>query len=230
MQKDLTKLIDQIKDQTLQNVVRELVLRPTLSLKMGELRDVKLSVLTSPAGKTRHHSYPKGLLEHTISISKIALALCDSVEKIYQGRVDRDLVLAGVLLHNVLKPLTYVEKEDGTYGLSPMGERLNHLSLVLCELYKRKMPIELLHIVASHHGRTGPISPKTIEALIVHVADVADATLNGEVLSAAKFLTKQCTGEEVTFKSSKEAFEVVYAKQSKGCKGVRKVLEKIRKG
>ena len=148
MQKDLTKLIDQIKDQTLQNVVRELVLRPTLSLKMRKMRDVKLSVLTSPAGKTRHHSYPKGLLEHMISTSKIALAMCDSVEKIYQGRVDRDLVLAGVLLHDVLKPLTYVEKEDGTYGLSPMGERLNHLSLVLCELYKRKMPIELLHIVA----------------------------------------------------------------------------------
>jgi len=222
------EIIDQIKDPTLRNVVRELVLRPTLSLKMKELRGAKLSVLTSPAGKTRHHSYPKGLLEHIISTSKVALALSDSVEKIYQGKVDRDLVLAGVLLHDLFKPLTYVEKEDGTYGLSPLGERLNHLTLVLCELYKRKVSIELLHIVASHHGRAGPISPKTIEALILHVADIADATLNGEVLSAAKFLAKECAGEEVNFTSSKEAFEIVYTKQSKGCKGVRKVLEKIR--
>jgi len=229
MQKELVEIIDQIKNRTLRKVVRELVLKPTLSLKTKEPRDAGLPLLTSPAAKTWHHSYPMGLLEHMISTSRVALALCDSAEKIYGGRVDRDLVLAGVLLHDVFKPMTYVENEDGTYGVSPLGERLDHLTLVLCELYKKKVPIELLHILASHHGRAGPISPRTIEALIVHVADVADATLNGEVLSAAKFLAKKCTGEEVTFTSSKEAFEIVHAKQAEGCEGVIKVIEKIRK-
>jgi len=223
------QIIDQIKDRALRNVVRELVLKPTLSLKMRGRRGAGLRLLTSPAAKTWHHSYPMGLLEHMISTSRVALALCDSAEKIYRGKVDRDLVLAGVLLHDIFKPMTYVENEDGTYGVSPLGERLDHLTLVLCELYKKKVPIELLHVLASHHGRAGPMSPRTIEALIVHVADVADATLNGEVLSAAKFLAKECTGKEMTFTSSKEAFEIVHAKQSEGCEGVIKVIEKMRK-
>ncbi len=229
MQKRVMQIVNQIQDRKLRSLVRELVSNPTLSSAPANIRGMGLPVSISPAGKTQHHSYPKGLLEHIISTAKVALALCDSVEEIYRGRVNRDLVLAGVLLHDIFKPMTYVEKENGTYGPSPLGERLNHLTLALCELYKRKAPIELLHIIASHHGRSGPISPKTIEALIVHVADVADATLNGEVLKAAKFLVSECTGEEVTFTSSKEAFEIVYAKQSEGCEGVKKALEKMRR-
>lgn len=226
MQKELKQIVDQIQDPILREIVRNFVQRPTVSLEgTGEMG---LPLARSPAGKTRHHSYPRGLIEHMIATSNVALALCDSVEKVYHGKINRDLVLAGVLLHDIFKPLTYVEKENGTYGMSPLGERIDHLTLALCELYQKKVPIDLLHVLASHHGRVGPISPRTIEALIVHVADVADATINGQVLSAARFLVRDCTGEEAGRLTSEEAFGIVFAKQAKGCDGVKEMLEKIK--
>lgn len=226
MQRELEQLINLIHDKGLRKQVHDLIQNPAVSLK--GMKKIGLPLHRSPAGKTHHHSYPEGLIEHMIATSRVALALCDSVEKIYRGKINRDLVLAGVLLHDVFKPATYVEKEDGTYGISPLGERLDHLSLILGELYHRKMPIELLHVIAAHHGRAGPISPRTVEALIVHVADVADSTLNGEVLYAARFLLRECTGEEIERLTSEEAFNIVFAKQTKGCEGVREELERIK--
>jgi 7,8-dihydroneopterin 2',3'-cyclic phosphate phosphodiesterase len=225
MQKELKQLANQIKNPNLRKIALDLLSNPRTSLK--DIESSELSLDASPAGKSQHHSYPKGLVEHTISTSKIAMALCDSVEKIYQGKINRDLVLAGVLLHDIFKPLTYIMKENGTYDISPLGEKLDHLTLILCELYQRKVPIDLLHIVAAHHGRSGPISPRTIEALIVHVADVADATLNGEILYAARSITRECVGEEVILSSSKKAFDIILAKQAKGCEGVRTLLKKM---
>jgi len=117
-------------------------------------------------------------------------------------------------------------RDDGTYGTSPLGERLDHTTLLLGELYG-KAPLELLHVLAAHHGRYGPVSPRTIEALIVHVADVADATLNGEVQDAARFLVKDCVGEEPGRLTSEEAFRIVFAKQVKDCEGVRKEFSRM---
>jgi len=128
-----------------------------------------------------------------------------------------------------MKPLTYTKQENGTYGISPLGEKLDHLSLIVAEGYRRKLPIELLHIICAHHGRAGPISPHTIEALICHVADVADATLNGEVFNAARWLVKDCVGEEVVTLTAEEAYMIVQAKQTRGCEGVKEMFEKIKK-
>jgi len=226
LQREFEQLINQIHDEGLRKKVRVLIQNPAVSLK--GMKKMGLPLLRSPAGKTHHHSYPEGLVEHMISTSRVALALCDSVEEIYRGKINRDLVLAGILLHDIFKPATYVEKEDGTYGMSPLGERLDHLSILLGELYQRKMPIELLHVIAAHHGRAGPISPRTVEALIVHVADVADSTLNGEVLYAARFILRDCIGEEMGTLTSEEAFNIVFTKQTNGCEGVREELEKIK--
>ena len=75
----------------------------------------------------------------------------------------------------------------------------------------------------------GPIAPKTIKALILHVADVADATLNREILRAANFLIQTCTGEDFQLTTAKEAFDIISAKQSHGCDGVLATLNKIHK-
>lgn len=227
LRKELEQLINQIQDKSLRKKVYDLIQNPIVSLK--GMRKMGLPLQRSPAGKSRHHSYPEGLVDHMIATARVALALCDSVEKTYHGKVNRDLVLAGVLLHDIFKPVTYVERENGGYDMSPLGERLDHLSLLLGELYRRKMPIELLHIVAAHHGKYGPMSPRTIEALIVHVADVSDSTLNGEVQDAARFILRDCTGEELATLTSEEAFHIVFAKQTKGCKGVEEELERIKK-
>jgi 7,8-dihydroneopterin 2',3'-cyclic phosphate phosphodiesterase len=226
---ELVEILNNIKDRELREIVKEIIQKPIPSLKTKGVKGTGIPLRDSPAAKYQHHSYPKGLVEHIAGTAAVALALCDSVEKVYGGRVDRDLVLAGVLLHDIFKPITYVQKEDGRYGSSTLGERLDHLTLILGELYKRKAPLELLHVIAAHHGKLGPISPRTVEALVVHIADFADATLNGEILDAAHFLVRDCTGGDITFSSSKDAFDIIYAKQKEGCKGVEASLKRIKK-
>ena len=230
VEEKITRIVGSIKDRKIRGIVQEIIAEPAASIKVKGVKGMGIPLRQSPAAKYYHHSYPRGLIEHITSTASIALALCNSVERIYGGCVNRDLVLAGVVLHDIFKPLTYMEKEGGGYGSSALGERLDHLTLILGELYKKKAPLELLHVIAAHHGRSGPTSPRTIEALIVHVADVADASLNGEVLDAAQSLVKDCTGENVRFSSSKEAFDIIYAKQSQGCKGVEEILNRKKAG
>ncbi|MFQ5821904.1 MAG: HD domain-containing protein, partial [Candidatus Heimdallarchaeota archaeon] len=145
---------------------------------------------------------------------------------VYRGKVNTDLVLAGVVLHDIFKPLTYAEKGNGTYQLTPLAERLDHLTLVSSELLRRGFPLALIHIVCAHHAEFGPTSPKTLEALIVHIADITDSRLNGKVLGAAKFLIKQATGEEVRQISAKEAFRIVQIKAERGQEGVKRYAAK----
>jgi hypothetical protein len=71
--------------------------------------------------------------------------------------------------------------------------------------------------------------PRTVEALICHLADQADSQLNGEVLRAAKYLSRRATGEELPVLSSKEAFEIVNSKTVEGWNGVNEVVDRIRR-
>jgi hypothetical protein len=87
----------------------------------------------------------------------------------------------------------------------------------------------LVHIVAAHHGEYGPIRPRTLEALICHLADFADSRLNGEVLSAAAYLTRRVAGQELFGMTSKEAFEIVHSKSVEGWEGVGKTVERLRR-
>jgi 7,8-dihydroneopterin 2',3'-cyclic phosphate phosphodiesterase len=227
MDPQIKQIIAMIKDPNLREKVRGMVNKP--SIKIKGLRAVGLPLDESPAGKSKHHSYDKGLIDHIVATSRTALTLCDVVEKVYHCKVNRDLVISGVLLHDLMKPLTYTKQENGTYGISSLGERLDHLSLIVAEGYRRKLPIELLHIVSAHHGRAGPISPRTIEALICHVADVADATLNGEVFNAARWLVRDCVGEDIIALTAEEAYMIVQAKQTQGYEGVKEAFKKIKK-
>jgi len=57
---------------------------------------------------------------------------------------------------------------------------------------------------------------------------VADSRLNGEVLRAAQFLSRESTGTELEQLTAKEAFEIVNAKTTQGWEGVRKTIERLR--
>jgi hypothetical protein len=64
----------------------------------------------------------------------------------------------------------------------------------------------------------------TIEALICHLADRTEAELNGEMLSAARFMIREVTGEEPLSLTGREAFEVVRTKTDKGWDGLKASL------
>ncbi len=223
----LKRLVTLIKDKNLRAKVAELLENP--STKIDGTVYSGLPVETSPAGLSRHHCYRGGFIEHVVATVEIALTLCDVVKKVYGGKVNRDLVLAGVLLHDIFKPLTYQTAGQG-YSTTTLGERLDHLTLITAELIRKDFPLDLIHIVCSHHGgQAGPMWPRTVEALICHLADQADSQLNGEVLRAARYLARTTTGEELLSLNSKEACEIVHSKTSEGWEGVSEAVDKIKR-
>ncbi|MGD8505717.1 MAG: HD domain-containing protein [Candidatus Bathyarchaeota archaeon] len=223
----LKKVVNKIQDRRLRKKIIQFIENPTIEIEGKIYEGVPLE--TAPAGLSHHHSYPGGYIEHVVAVAEIASTLCDVVERVYHGKVNRDLVLAGVLLHDISKPLTYMEKKDGSFGVSPLAERLDHLTLIVSEMVRRDFPLHLVHIVCAHHGhRYGPIGPRTTEALVCHLADVTDSRLNGEVLRAAQFLAREATGMELRQITGKEAFQIVHAKTVKSWEGTKKTVEQIK--
>jgi 7,8-dihydroneopterin 2',3'-cyclic phosphate phosphodiesterase len=222
----LKKAVGKIKDKSLRRRVLKVI--SDLSVTIDGKSYAGLSLEEAPASVHHHHNYSGGLLEHTLSTINVAMALCDSVENIYGGRVNRDLVISGIILHDLFKALTYDRKEDGAYRNSPLGERLDHLTLAASELIRRGFPADLIHIVAASHGQAGPISPKTIEALICHVADEADSKMNFDVLNAARYLVKEVTGESWDKIDSKTAFKVLMLKAEGGWEGLKENIGRVK--
>jgi len=215
-------LANEIKDQSLREKVIALLKDPRLSLL--ETSDSKSTGFReSPASRRRHHSYENGLLIHTLSTVKLALNLSDILEQVYAVKVDRDVVVSASLLHDVFKHSTYSMIYPGRYARSKLGERLDHLTLITAELYARKFPIDVIHAVAAHHGDGSPIEPRTIEALLVHIADMADAEINDKALFAAKDIIRECLMKEtLTLPREISPFDVILAKKDGGCEEVRR--------
>jgi len=223
----LIKLAEEIQDATLKEKVISMIKEPKLSMIDGPTSSSP-SFSVSPASKRRHHSYATGLIVHTYSTVKLALSISSIVEEVYGVKVDRDVVLASSLLHDLFKYVTYTQIYPGKYGHSKIGERLDHLSLIVGELYTRKFPLDVIHAVASHHGDSSPIEPHTIEALIVHLADNADAEMNDKVFFAAKDILRECLGTEVTtLPKEVNAFKVILAKKEGGCEEVRRKFSSL---
>ena len=223
----LKPLVRKIQNKKLRNKVIELLENPTFEIDGKTYSGLPLEV--SPAGLSNHHCYPGGYLEHIASATNIALAICDSIENVYHGKVNRDLVIAGVLLHDIFKPITYTASEGGGYSSTHIAEYMDHLSLVISELVRRGFPLDVVHIVSAHHGDYGPIRPHTIEALDCHLADLTDSRLNGEILNAARYLARKSGGGELFGLTSKEAFEIIHSKSLEDWRGVAKTVEKIRR-
>jgi 3'-5' exoribonuclease len=145
---------------------------------MGQFR-------TAPAAKSMHHAYIGGLLEHTLSVMRLALAVCPLYPKI-----NRDLVVFGLFIHDLGKTRELIY--DRTFGYTDHGELVGHIvegAYILREKVAetiartgRRMPpgaaLVLEHIVLSHHGvpEYGAAKvPSTPEAILVSMLDNVDA-------------------------------------------------------
>jgi 7,8-dihydroneopterin 2',3'-cyclic phosphate phosphodiesterase len=224
LDKRLIGIVNKIRNRNLRRKVYALLENPTI--KIGGKTYSGLPIGKSPASIRHHHNYPGGFIEHTLALYELCMSLCRVAQLIYGCKVDNDLVICGVLLHDIFKPATYSQNE-GRYIPSALAERIDHLTLASAELIRRGFPIDAVHVVAASHGRQyGPIGPMTIEALICHLGDSAEANLNGQVLSAARFMIREVTGEEPSTLTGKEAFAVVKAKTDKGWEGVRDYLSR----
>jgi 7,8-dihydroneopterin 2',3'-cyclic phosphate phosphodiesterase len=226
LDESLLRVVSKIRDKDLRRKVVAVLKNP--SIRIGGKKYSGLRLDRSPASVWRHHSYPGGFVEHTLAMYELSMSISRMVSRVYGCRVDTDMVICGVLLHDVFKPATYRERGVGGYRRSELAERLDHLSLATAELIRRGFPLDVVHVVAASHGRQyGPIGPMTIEALICHLADRTEAELNGEMLSAARFMIREVTGEEPQSMTGREAFRVVRTKTDKGWEGLRESLTKI---
>jgi 3'-5' exoribonuclease len=138
----------------------------------------------SPSAITHHHNYVGGNLEHTVGVVR----LCNNICEMYEG-INRDLILTGAMLHDIGKIKEYCAKaaiektNDGNFiGHIVMGDRW--IREKIAEMRKNKKEFDqvledkLCHIILSHHGRYeygSPCLPKTIEAMVVHAADLMDS-------------------------------------------------------
>lgn len=136
----------------------------------------------APAGKTIHHPYLGGLLEHTLSLLKLILKVVEN----YQG-IDVDLLLIGGFLHDIGK--IYEFSFDRAVEYTDRGQLLGHLIMEI-ELVDEKIkaipefPEELAmlvkHMIVSHHGALefgSPKLPQTLEAVILHYLDDLDGKI-----------------------------------------------------
>ncbi len=137
---------------------------------------------TAPAAKTVHHAWLGGLIEHVLSLCHLAKFTAAH----YPG-IDFDLLLAGVLLHDIgkIRELTYVRG----VGYSTEGQRLGHINigvgivqekLRLLPDFPPKLRDLLLHMILSHHGELEYGSPKVpvfAEALLLHHLDNLDSKM-----------------------------------------------------
>ena len=211
---ELFKLVGDIADESLREKVDTLLRDPKI-----DLNGPSLELEEAPGGAYVHHSYEGGLVEHTVAMTRICVTMCDLVEEVYGGEVDRDVVLAGALVHDVMKCYAY-SSNGKFFRTSRLGERVDHLTLLVTELIKRGFPLDVVHVVAAHHGEQSPVKPKTVEALIVSLADLTDSEFSRKALRAAEYLVRETTGRRRRFSSSKEALELLNLKAREGWDGV----------
>jgi 3'-5' exoribonuclease len=136
-----------------------------------------------PAAVRHHGAVRSGLLEHTVNVTLVA----DRLTQIYT--CNQNLVLAGALLHDIGK-LEELEEQVGA-GFTVAGRMFGHVVLgaLYVQAHARQVAEldeatreDLLHIILAHHGTKefgSPVCPVTIEALLVHQADTAEAKLTG---------------------------------------------------
>ena len=161
--------------------------------------DFVRSFKIAPAAKKMHHAYIGGLLEHVLSMASLA----DKVAGHYSG-IDRDLLIAGAILHDIgkTKELEYQFRID----YSDQGRLLSHIVIGI-EMIDEKLSgikdfpedqmVLLKHMIVSHHGIRefgSPEPPKTIEAVILNYIDEIDS----KVIGIRDFIAKEDHNETWT--------------------------------
>ena len=168
------------KLETLINGVKTPSLRMLLQkVFSGKFYD---SFCKNPAGMKLHHAYLGGLLQHSVDVTELALAMAETI-----GNTDKDLITAGALLHDIGK----VREISAAMGFpyTTEGRLLGHITMSVLMMREAALELnmpstslqQLEHIILSHHGdqeKGSPMACATKEAFIVHYADEVNSIMN----------------------------------------------------
>jgi 7,8-dihydroneopterin 2',3'-cyclic phosphate phosphodiesterase len=181
--KELIKLADKIGDEKLKKMVVDFLQDIKLSNKhFKKYPKMDLKDAATPFSVGGMMSVERDVLNHTRGV----VALCESSVKVvddaYGLKLDKDSLIAAAILHDVMK---LFEWKRGEMGIEHSGIMLDHTMLGVAELYHRGFPEEVIHIVASHFGESGPTPPRTFEALIHYQIDSLMSLVEFRMGSAA---------------------------------------------
>lgn len=148
-----------------------------------------------PGAKSFHHIYLGGLLVHTCCVTELAIRYGEFYNEWYgEDTVNMNLLICGALLHDIGKLNEYDFSETQiSIEYSSDSILMNHIvsGMLMIEKEATKMGIadrqevkELIHLIASHHGRLewgSPVETHCIEADILSFSDQTDASVNRRI-------------------------------------------------
>lgn len=173
------KMFDELL--TIVNSLEEVYIKELLLSILNDI-EIKRRLMVWQAGKSIHHAYQSGLLEHILSCTNLANFLSAHY------KANRSYVIAGCILHDMCKiyELTEGPNVDYTEEGKLIGHLVKGLEIVDHYAYKIKnfpysQKMHLKHILLSHHGEYeygSPKIPHTSEAFLVHLIDHMDSKMS----------------------------------------------------
>ncbi len=170
LQQNITDIIFEMKNPTLQRIVRHFI------------KKYEEQLFLFPAAVKNHHEYVSGLAHHIYSMLQIAKGL----KNLYTD-INLDLLYAGIILHDLGKLQELSGPVAPSYTIE--GKLLGHIPIMAEELGKAadELALEgeektiLKHMILSHHGKGEwgrPKVPLVREAELLHMIDLIDAKMN----------------------------------------------------
>lgn len=172
MWQELESVVGSVENEHLRGLLQRILSDPEIE------RRLKLA----PAAKSLHHAYLGGLLEHILSLCRLARLTLQNYPDL-----DPDLVISGAVLHDLGK--VYELSYSRSFGYTSEGQLLGHMIIELEIVHKAlagmpdfPRPLQTLveHIIISHHGQYefgSPKLPMFREALLFHYLDDLDSKL-----------------------------------------------------
>lgn len=166
---------------TVVNTLEEVYIRELLQLVLKD-HEISRRLKIWQAGKSIHHAYQSGLLEHILSCTNLANILSPHY------KVNRSYVIAGCILHDLCK--IYELTEGPVVDYTEEGKLIGHLvkGLEIVDQFAAQIPnfpygvkTHIKHILLSHHGEYeygSPKIPSTSEAFLVHLIDFMDSKMS----------------------------------------------------
>lgn len=136
-----------------------------------------------PAAQVIHHAYRGGFLEHITKMAEVGRFVANAYG------ADWDLVLAGIILHDIGK-LQELQYEPGATTYTRDGNMIGHIGLGLILVretingisgFPDDLRAQIEHLIVSHHGTRdhgSPVEPKTVEAFILAMVDELDTRIH----------------------------------------------------
>lgn len=176
--KELMRLTVKIKDKKLREKVEKFLKDFRLlseDFKKYEPEKIKKAGSLFVIPSSGFGAVERNVLKHTITLVELCEDVTKRFKKNYGLELNRDYLIAAAILHDLTKAFEYRRNERGE--LEPTGIMLDHTMLGVAELYARNFPEEVIHIVASHFGESGPTPPRTFEALVFHYLDLLTSVI-----------------------------------------------------